>query len=132
VIWHEIKNDLESNGMRRQEQIIEICKRTEHGRDIAVVRDIITKVSHRRGVDRRYPYCVDPEINEVSKPAGDAFEVADSVPVGILKRSRINLVDNPRLPPRLHWIHVSAWDPDKRSSCRLRLSSPFVPKLVCW
>ena len=81
------------------EKAVEVGERSEARIDIAIVRDVVTEVRHRRGEDGRYPDGVDAELAEIVEPGLDASEVADAVAVTVLEGARINLVDDAALPP---------------------------------
>ena len=67
--------------------------------DRAIVGDVVTKVPHRRWKDGRDPDRVHTEIDKVVKAARNPFEIANAIRIRILKRSRIDLVNDPPLPP---------------------------------
>jgi hypothetical protein len=66
-----------------------------------VVGDVVTKIGHRRTKERRQPDGVDAQPRQVVEATTDTFEVSDAVTVGVLERTRIDLVDDGGLPPRL-------------------------------
>jgi hypothetical protein len=42
------------------------------------------------------------------EPPGDAAQIADAIPAGILKGARVNLINDTTLPPRhFHFGHSS-------------------------
>ena len=85
--------------MRRGKQPVEIGERPEQRIDAAIVGNVIAKVGHRRGEDRRQPDGVDAERGEIVEPPLDTREVADAVAVAVLERARIDLIDDTALPP---------------------------------
>jgi hypothetical protein len=105
VVRHEIENDLQAARMRRRDQRVEIGERAEHRIDIGIVRDIVAEVRHRRGIDRRDPDGVSAELDQMIEPRRDALQVTDAVTVGVLKRARIDLIDDSALPPAMHVRH---------------------------
>src|SRR5439155_14892520 len=80
------------------------------------------EVGHRRGEDRREPERVDAEPVQVVEPAGDAAQVADAVAVAVLERARVDLVDDPALPPVV--LPVQRGPP----SVMLRAASPWAAR----
>src|SRR6185312_12814362 len=71
----------------------------EDGVDATVIGHIVSKIRHRRGIDRRHPEGVHAKIHEVVEAATDARQIADPVAVTVLERSRINLIHDRSLPP---------------------------------
>ena len=53
----------------------------------------------RTGIERTEPDGVDAELLEVWDLAGDPFEVADAVPVGVAEGSGVDLVNTRLAPP---------------------------------
>ena len=85
---------------------IEVVERAEERIDVGVIGDVVTEVGHRRGIDRREPDGIDAEPLEVVEPRKNSGQVADAVAVGILKRARIDLVDDAVLPPFMLFGHA--------------------------
>ncbi len=85
--------------VRLRDQRLEGLEIAEHRIDIAVIADVIAVVRDRRRVDRREPDRVDPEPLQVSESPSHPSDVADAVAVRILKRTRINLIDDGLSPP---------------------------------
>src|ERR1043165_1114409 len=100
VIGDEIEDDLQSELVDLGDKVIEVLKRPEQGIDAGIVRDIVAEVRHRRDEDGRNPDRIDTEFREIGKALHDAAQIADTVAVAVLKRTRIDLVDDPGLPPR--------------------------------
>src|ERR1700724_535913 len=91
--------------MRLAEQVIEYAQAAEKGVDVAVIRDVVTEIGHWRRIDRRYPNGVDAQPDEMIEAIDDAFQVADAIAVAVLEGARIDLIDDPRLPPRRYSPH---------------------------
>src|SRR5262245_30793761 len=66
----------------------------------AVVRNVISIVSEGRRVHRQQPQAINPEVPEVAELAGEALEIADTIPVAIGKRLHVQLVDDRILVPK--------------------------------
>lgn len=49
--------------------------------------------------DGRQPHNIYTELFEVVHPRDYAFEISDTIPIGILKGRRVDLVDGALLPP---------------------------------
>jgi hypothetical protein len=100
VIGHEIEQQLQAPAMHRREQVVEVVERPEQRIDVGVIGDVVAEVGHGRRKDRRQPDRIDAQLRQVRKPADDTLQVADAVAIAVLKRTRINLVDDRGLPPR--------------------------------
>src|SRR3954451_1973064 len=85
--------------MKLADELIEIRYGAENWIDARVVGNIITEIRHRRGIDWRQPDRVDAEPIEIIEPRDNPAQIANAVPAGVLKRTRVDLVDDPPLPP---------------------------------
>ena len=101
VIGHEVEDDANATLVQRLHQSIKVLARAENWIYVDIVGNVVAEISHRRGIDRRDPDGVDAEPAQVVDPIEDAIQVADPVGVAVLKRTRINLIDDRLLPPRL-------------------------------
>jgi len=106
VVGHEIENELEAAPVRLFGQAVHVRERAEEGIDIGVVGDVIAEIGHRRGIDRRDPDRIDTEPDEMIEPRQDAGQIADAVAIRVLKGARIDLIEDPALPPdrRAHGV----------------------------
>ena len=100
MVGHEIEDDSEPSGMRGVCQRLEVGHRAEQRIDPCVIGDVITEIGHRRGKDRRQPNRVNAERLQIGQPPDDPPEIADPVGIGVLKRARIDLVENAVPPPQ--------------------------------
>jgi len=99
VVGHEVEEQLESPAVYVGQQRIEVGHRAEKRMDAAVVGDIIAKVVHRRRKDGREPDSLHVEALDIVEPAANAREVAHAVGVAVHEGTRVDLVDDPGLPP---------------------------------
>src|ERR1017187_7831235 len=99
VIRHEIEDHSKTTEMNLCQQAVEILHRSKDRIDAAIIRHIVAKIGHRRRVDRRDPDGVNPKSHKVIKTPKNPIQIADPIAVTVLKRARINLVDNAVLPP---------------------------------
>ena len=99
MVRHQIEDNLETGVMRRAHQRVEIRHGAEQRIDAGIVGNVVAEIGHRRWKDRRQPDRVDAERDEIGQPLDDALEVADAVAVGILKRARIDLIEDAVPPP---------------------------------
>jgi len=100
MVRHEVENDADPGFVQRAHQSVEVCKRAKERIDVDIIGDIIAEVGHRRGVDRRDPDGVDAEPTQVVGAIENAPQVADAIAIAVLKRARVNLIDDCLLPPR--------------------------------
>ncbi len=99
VIDNQIEQDADAPAPSLGNQQIEIGKRSEFRRDIAIVRNVVTVVIHRRFEDRGEPYDVDAERRDIIQFRDNARNIADAVTVQIAEAARIDLVDGRAMPP---------------------------------
>ena len=85
--------------MGLHEEVVEICQRAEARIDVAIVGNVIAEINHRRRVNGRDPDRFDAKADKIVEPPRYPSEVAYAVVVGVLKRARVDLVDNRCLPP---------------------------------
>jgi hypothetical protein len=103
VVWNKVEDDFEPFCMRLINKAIKCCQRAEDRINPAVVGDVVTKVMHRRGINRRNPDRIDAEPDEIIEPVSNAIEIAYSIAIRILKRPRVDLVNCASLPPMIHY-----------------------------
>src|ERR1035441_2520510 len=99
VIRHEIEDHSKTAEMNLCQQAVEILHRSKDRIDAAIIQHIVAKIGHGRRVDRRDPDGVNPKPHKVIKPLKNPFQIANPIAVAVLKRARINLIDNAVLPP---------------------------------
>ena len=80
-------------------QRIEIGDCAENRVDPAKIRDVVTKIPHRRCEEGRDPYRIDAQIGDMAEPLGNSGQIAHAVAVGVSKTARIYLVDHRPAPP---------------------------------
>ena len=66
---------------------------------LAIVANVVSVVGVRRIVVRRQPDHVDAQLLQIVQARRDALQVADPIAVRVLKRARIDLVDDRFFPP---------------------------------
>src|SRR4051794_27166444 len=99
VIGNEIENDPDIAGVRFVDQPVEVVERSEARIDSTEVGYVVTEILHRRGKERRDPDGVDAKIGQMVEPLQDAAQIADAIACRVLKRARINLVEDAAAPP---------------------------------
>src|SRR5262249_4303846 len=68
--------------------------------NVGIVRDVITEVCHWGRENRRQPNRIDAELDQIRQTLRDSSQVTNAVAVGVLKRPRIDLIDDAGLPPK--------------------------------
>ena len=96
---HDIDHDPQAQTMGFGDQRVEISKRAVFWMDVAVVRHVIAKVLLRRLKEWRNPNGVDTQTCDIVQAGCNARQIADAIPVGILKRPWVDLIDNGGFPP---------------------------------
>ncbi len=99
VVGDEVEDELEATGVDGGDEPVEVGEGAEDGIDVAVVGYVVAEVGHGRGIERGYPDGFDAEGDEVVEAGEDAGEIADAVAVGVLKGTRVDLIDDAVLPP---------------------------------
>ncbi len=99
VAGHEVQEHSESELVRTGHQGVEILKGAERRLHAPKVADVIAVVRVGRRVDRRQPHRLHAQLRDVIQPLGHARQVADPVPIGVLERPYVDLVDGRLLPP---------------------------------
>src|SRR5207244_10204122 len=97
--------------------------RAEQRVDAGIVRNVVTEIGHRRGKDRRQPDRVHAERFQIRQAPADPPDIANPVTVGILKRPRIDLIEDAVPPP----ILVALIHALKLPSVLLRKATPKLP-----
>src|SRR5438445_6628239 len=100
VIRHEIKDHLEATAMKLRKQPVEIFHRPEDWINPAIVSDVVSEIRHGRRIDRCKPDRVDAKLHQIIKSLQDSDQITNAVAITILKRTRVDLVDDSMLPPR--------------------------------
>ncbi len=101
VVRDEIEQDADSAPPCLGDELVQIRESSEVRVDAGVVRDVVSPVDVRRGVDRVQPDPVDAEPLEVLELSGDPAEIPDPVAVRVGERPGVDLVEDALSPPRL-------------------------------
>ena len=100
VVRHPVEDDPDVASVGFGDEEVELVEVTEDRIDVAVVRDVVSVIGHRRGEHRRQPDRIDPEPLEVVEVRHDPTEVADPVAGRVAEAPRVDLVHGGGLPPR--------------------------------
>ena len=99
VVEHLVDDDPEAQVVRPRHQPVELLERAQQRVDLHVVGDVVAAVGPGRGVERRNPDRVHPELRGVVQPVDDAREVAHAVACRVAEGARIDLVEDGGLRP---------------------------------
>ncbi len=67
---HLVDHDAQAEPVRLGDQRIEIGQRAEHRIDVAIVRDVVAEILHRRLEEGRYPDRIGAERGDVGQAGG--------------------------------------------------------------
>ena len=95
----QVGDDAQAQAVGLVDQDVEVRERAEDRIDVAVVRDVVAEILHRRGEEGRQPDGVDPQGGDVVEVVGDALQIADAVAVRVGETARIDLIDDRAAPP---------------------------------
>ena len=87
--------------MRLFDEAVKGLQGAEEGIDGAVVLHIVAKIFHGGLEERRDPDGIGAKRLDVLQAALDPAEIPDAIPVAVLKRPGINLINYPGFPPGL-------------------------------
>src|SRR6266540_2726528 len=93
VVHHHVKDNSQAASMDLFDQLQNIIHAAVFGSDVSVVRNIVTEISLRGSKERRDPDGFKSQALNVVQFSDDALEVADPIPITIIKRTRVDLVD---------------------------------------
>ncbi len=85
--------------MRTAYEPVKIIQITEYRVDIAIVRNIIAIVSHRRCEEWRQPDRIDTQIRNIVQFGDDPVQIANATIGRIQKAPRIDVVGHRPFPP---------------------------------
>jgi hypothetical protein len=94
VVHDEVGDDPQTVSMGRLEEALKVGGGAVVGMHGAVIRYVIPVVAQRRGVERKEPEAIYPELLEVVESTGQPREVSDAVTVGVLKGADVQLIEN--------------------------------------
>jgi len=103
MVYHEIENQSHTAGMAGFDQVLDIGDGSVGCVDGFVVRDVVAHVVLGTVVHWGEPYNVNSETVDVVDFGDDAGDVAESVTVGVVVGSGVDLVDDAVFPPGAGW-----------------------------
>ena len=105
VVRHEVHDHPDAVLSRRGDQFVEAGQRPEARVHAAVIADVVAAVRQRGRVERCHPDGVHAELRQIRQARAHADQIPDAVTVRIREASRVHLVDNRLLPPRMIGAH---------------------------
>jgi hypothetical protein len=96
---HEIKDHLEAAAINLGKQAIEVLHRPKDSVNPIVVSDVVSESGHGRRVDRRKPDRIDAQLHQIIQALQDSIQITNAVAITIVKRTRVDLIDDSMLPP---------------------------------
>jgi hypothetical protein len=94
VVEHELDDDAETAAVRLAQKALEVAHRAVRRVNPRVVRGVVAIVLQGRGAEGKQPESGDAEILQVVEPLGQAAEISDAVPVAVVERADVELVDD--------------------------------------
>ena len=80
---------------------VKIGQGAKHRIDVAIVRNVVTKVLHWRGKERRNPDRIDTKRGDIGQPLNNPKQITDAVAIAVLKAAWVDLIDHRAAPPVL-------------------------------
>ena len=99
VIQDQIHNHSNPAAMAFRRKAVPIFHGPKFRHNCPIIRDIIPIVHIGRRVDRREPDGIYAEVRKIVEPAPNAFQIANTVAVRVLKAAGIDLVNDKVLEP---------------------------------
>ncbi len=115
MVGHKVDNDLETTLVSAGDQLIKSLKIPKQRGNISVIGDIVSKISHRGGVERGKPNRIDAQsVADVIQFLNNTSQITATIAGGVFEAARIDLVDHPGLPPEVLVLkaHETALYPD--------------------
>ena len=95
MVWHKIHDQLHVPKMQLQDQFPDVRHRAEFIHNVPVVRNIVAIVNIWAFIARAKPDCIDPKVFQMVQAGDDSLQVTNTIAIGILKTSGIDLIDMP-------------------------------------
>ena len=105
VVHHQIHHELDAVLMCGRQQLVEIGHCAELGHNRPIIRNIVAIIVVRGGIDRGKPDNIYTQLRQVRDFFGDAGQIADTIAIGVVEGTRVNLVNNGLLPPLNFGFH---------------------------
>ena len=106
VVEDHVEHQADAVRRSLRNQRLEVFHCAEARVDRAIVGDVVAIIALRRREERREPQEIDAEFSEVVESVPDAVEIAPAIAVRILKRLRVNLIDDFICNIHLYFPHI--------------------------
>ena len=100
VVGNEVHQDADAARLCLRNEAVELRKRAIFLVDCIIVGNIIAVIPVGRGINRRKPEKIHPQLMQIIKLGDHAAKIADAIPVPVTERARPNLVND--FFPRIH------------------------------
>src|SRR5262249_7194332 len=110
-----------------REQRVEILKRAKQRMNVAVIRYVISKIHHRRWINRRQPDRINAKPGKIIQPGDHPLEISQAIAIAVGERSRIDLEDEPFLRPLVMLVlfrHTTTPSNGRRASAQQAVAKP--------
>jgi hypothetical protein len=95
MVGYKIHDQLHVPKMQLTDQFPNVFHGTEFIHNVPVVRNVVSIVHIRAFIAGAKPDCIDPKIFQIVQPGDNSLQVTNTVAIGILKTSGIDLIDMP-------------------------------------
>ena len=106
VVQHQVHDNGNTPGMCAVPESLPVGHAAKLLRNRFIIRNIIAVVHTGGRIDRGHPDRVNPQFGQIIQLFGHAFQVADPVPVRVLKTARVNLIDDQIFIPVFFMLHA--------------------------
>src|SRR5487761_2757337 len=111
MVRNYVDDNLHVQFVSTHKKCLRICQITVTRIDISRIGYVVASVFIRRFIERTHPYCINPEVMDVTEVCGDAVQITFAISVTIEKGTWINLVEDGIAPP-VRLTHLTRQMPD--------------------
>ncbi|SIH08318.1 Uncharacterised protein [Mycobacteroides abscessus subsp. abscessus] len=115
MVDDQVHDDADAALLGGGDQGVHVGHRPELGIDGLVVRDVVAVVLAGRHIHWAQPKGIDAQPLKVIKATGNPRQIADAIPVAVLKTLRVDLVNDGLLPPWGHALTSSTFQRNRLS-----------------
>ncbi len=106
MVDHQVDDQLHAPLVDALKHAVKVLHGAEFRVDPPVIGNIVPVVIVGRGIEGGDPDHVHAQVFQIVQPFRDAVQIADAVPVRILKGAGINLIHDRFLPPSAFFVHL--------------------------
>ena len=104
VIDHQIHDDTDAAFLRFCDQLIHVLVRSKGFIYMIIICNIVTVIVHRGFINRTEPDHICPEVTDIVQFFNNTAQIADPIPIRIIKAAGVNLINDCLFPP-LFFFH---------------------------